>query len=155
MWPKTAITCDAGSQYRCRWVGRNIQPPALPQPNSPQTHSHIQKTNCSIINERLLRFLLERNGQTEGPTDGPTDGRMDKTSYRVACPRPKNVPTNRWTDMRGVESRSTNLKSRPKFDLQLRPLDRWIYDATYRDAATHLKTKERSLYLLENRIFPL
>ena len=33
-------TSDAGSPYRCRRVGRSIQPPASPQPipNSPTTH---------------------------------------------------------------------------------------------------------------------
>ena len=30
-------------------------------------------------------FRLER----DGPTDRPTDGRMDKASYRVACPQLK------------------------------------------------------------------
>ena len=31
-------------------------------------------------------FQLER----DGPTDRPTDRRMDKASYRVACPRLKS-----------------------------------------------------------------
>ena len=69
---KACVTKHAGSQYRCGWVGRGIQPPSIPQ-----TTSNIQIYTKSIKN---ARFQLDRhdgptNQRTNRPTDGPTDGR--------------------------------------------------------------------------------
>ena len=76
-------TSDAGSRYRCGRVGRGIKPPPHPTPSPPPPHTHNH--NYSIINAsfQFSRFRLKR--------DGPTDQRMDRASYRAACPQLKRL----------------------------------------------------------------
>ena len=69
-------TSDAGSRYRRRRVGRGIKPPSIPHA------SHIHKIH-------LKRSFSHFSTRVQGPTDRPTDQRMDKASYRVACPQLK------------------------------------------------------------------
>ena len=64
-WRKTS---DAGSQYRCGWVGRGIQPPFIVQ--TLYQHSYPKNTF------QLVCY-------------GPSDQRTDKASHRVACPQLK------------------------------------------------------------------
>ena len=77
LFPKKALTSDAGSQYRCGWVGRGNQPPSTPQPTP--TLKHTQNVS------KMLVFPLY-NSVRLWP---PTYGRTDKASYRIACPRLK------------------------------------------------------------------
>ena len=61
------LTSDAGSQYRCGWVGRGIQPPSTPQP----THNtHTQK-----VSKTLIFPLFDSITMMDGPKDQWTDGR--------------------------------------------------------------------------------
>ena len=70
---KKGKTSDAGSQYRCGRVGRGIQ-----LPSTPQTPFHTQTYIKSIQNVHFSTFRLDHHDQ-----------RMDKASYRVACPQLK------------------------------------------------------------------
>ena len=65
-------TSDAGSQYRCGWVGRGIQPPSTPKPTP--TLKHTQKVS------KMLVFLLFNSMTPDGWTDQRTNGRTDGQS---------------------------------------------------------------------------
>ena len=82
-------TSDAGHNIVTDgWAGVfNPHPHPNHSPNPPLTHSPTNKTNCSTLNTRFLRFQCERD--ISSVTDRQTNGPTDKASYRVACPQLK------------------------------------------------------------------
>ena len=66
-------TSDAGSQYRCRRVGKGIKPPSTPQP--PQTLKQTEKVLITMTDE-----------PTDGRTDGPT-----KSATKKQKRKPKRI----------------------------------------------------------------
>ena len=63
------------------WAGAaNPHPHPTPLPTPLPTQTHTQKAS------KMLVFPLF---DSWSQTDGPTDRRMDKASYRVACPQLK------------------------------------------------------------------
>ena len=72
-------TSDAGSQYRCRRMGRDIQPSSTP-------HAPPQPTHISKKASKTLVFPLFDSWVTDQQINGQMDRWTDKASYRVACP---------------------------------------------------------------------
>ena len=68
---------NKGSQYRCGWVGRGIQPPSTLQ----VPHSHTQNAS------KTLDFALF-DGPTDGRTNGPTDRQTTKSDYAKLLQKP-------------------------------------------------------------------
>ena len=48
-YAKSQGTSDSGSQYRCGWVGRGIQPPSTPQPPPLHTKTYTNSNTPDKI----------------------------------------------------------------------------------------------------------
>ena len=93
-WTFAYLTSDAGSQYRCGRVGRGSQPPFTPN-TLPNPLSNTDTYTKSFQNAHFPTFRLVF-------TDRRTDQRMDKASYRVACPQLKNKTSKQVMQGRNI-----------------------------------------------------
>ena len=107
-------TRDAGSQYRCGWVGRSIKPPLY----TLRPPSNTQSKTASVF----FTFPLMRCRRTDGPTNWP----VDRKSLSLSCVsaattriKKKAAPFCNWVE----EAQKINLNFFGSTDFK----DFWIF----------------------------